>query len=136
MDHIITADDSEEIEILDKWLDWTWTLLQLFQQPESEVVLSAIDPLRAKISGRFDADVLIPELETMTKKAKMLAQGSILNHWIFTSPGSMIEGRILCLAILFCCWETCTQKDQAPLPYPPAPSAPIVFNMTVDPIRR
>ncbi len=76
MDHIITADDSEEIEILDKWLDWTWTLLQLFQQPESVVVLSAIDPLRAKISGRFDADVLIQELETMTKKAKMLAQGS------------------------------------------------------------
>jgi hypothetical protein len=26
MDHIITANDSEEIEILDKWLDWTWTL--------------------------------------------------------------------------------------------------------------
>jgi hypothetical protein len=76
MDLIITADDSEEIEILDKWLDWTWTLLQLFQQPESVVVLSAIDPLRAKISGRFDADVLIQELETMTKKAKMLAQGS------------------------------------------------------------
>jgi hypothetical protein len=43
MDHIITADDSEEIEILDKWLDWTWTLPQLFQQPESEVVISAID---------------------------------------------------------------------------------------------
>jgi hypothetical protein len=66
------------------------------------VVLSAIYPLRAKISGRFDADVLIQELETMTKKAKMLAQGSILNHWIFTSPGAMIGGRILCLAILFC----------------------------------
>jgi hypothetical protein len=39
MDHIITADDSEEVEILDKWLDWTWTLPQLFQQPESEVVI-------------------------------------------------------------------------------------------------
>jgi hypothetical protein len=34
MDHIITADDSEEVEILDKWLEWTWTLPQLFQQPE------------------------------------------------------------------------------------------------------
>jgi len=28
MDHIIMADDCE-----DKWLDWTWTLPQLFQQP-------------------------------------------------------------------------------------------------------
>ncbi len=45
-DHIIMANDSEEIEILDKWLDWTWTLPQLFQQPESEVVISAIDRLR------------------------------------------------------------------------------------------
>jgi hypothetical protein len=30
MDHIITADDSEEIEIHSKWLDWTWTLGQLY----------------------------------------------------------------------------------------------------------
>jgi hypothetical protein len=136
MDHILTANDSEQIEILDKWLDWTWTLLQLFQQPKSEVVIFAIDRLWAKISGRFDADVLIQELETMTKEAKTLAEGSFLNHWVFTSPGAMIGGMVLCLVILFCCWRTCTQKDQAPLPYPPAPSAPTVFNMTVDPIRR
>jgi hypothetical protein len=134
MDHIITADDSEEIEILDKWLDWTWTLPQLFQQPKSKVVISAIDQLRTKISGRFDADVLIQELETMTKEAKALAQENILSHWIFISPGAMIGGTILCLAILFCCWRACTRRDQAPLPYPPAPSAPTVFNMTVDPI--
>jgi hypothetical protein len=135
MDHIITADDSEEVEILDKWLDWTWTLPQLFQQPESEVVISAIDHLRTKIAGRFDADVLIQELETMSKEAKTVAQEGILSHWIFTSPGAMIGGTILCLAILFCCWKACT-RNQAPLLYPPAPSAPTVFNMTVDPIRR
>jgi hypothetical protein len=35
MDHIITADDSEEITIHSKWLDWTWTLGQLFQQSEN-----------------------------------------------------------------------------------------------------
>jgi hypothetical protein len=55
MDHIITAADSEEVEILDKWLDWIWTLPQLFQQPESEVVLLAIERLRTKIAGKFDA---------------------------------------------------------------------------------
>jgi hypothetical protein len=136
MDHIITADDSEEIEILDKWLDWAWILPQLFQQPESEVVISAIDRLRTKIAGRFDADVLIQELETMTKEAKVLAQESILSHWIFTSPRAMIGGTILCMIILLCHWRVCARKDQAPLPYPPAPSAPTVLNMTVDPIRR
>ncbi len=135
MDHIITADDSEEIEILDKWLDWTWTLPQLFQQPESEVVISAIERLRTKIAGRFNADVLIQELEMMSKEAKTVAQEGILSHWIFTSPGAMIGGMILCLVILFCCWKACA-RNQAPLPYPPAPSAPTVFNMTVDPIQR
>jgi hypothetical protein len=43
MDHIITADDSEEMDIHSKWLDWTWTLGQLFQQPENEKVTKAID---------------------------------------------------------------------------------------------
>jgi hypothetical protein len=71
MDHIITAHDSEEIKILDKWLNWTWTLPQLYQQPESEVVISAIDVLRTYSgSGRFDADILIQELEKMTKDAR------------------------------------------------------------------
>jgi hypothetical protein len=138
MSHIITADDSKEIEILDNWLEWTWTLPQLFQQPESEVVLSAIHRLWNKIAGRFDTDVLIQELETMMKEAKVVAQENVLSHWIFTSPGAMIVGTIICLLLLFCCWRFCCASGtgQAPLPYPPAPSAPTVFNMTVDPIRQ
>ena len=80
MDHIIMADDSEEVKILDKWLNWIWTLPQLFQQPESEVVLSEIERLRTKITGKFDADVLIQELETMTKEARTMAQEGILSH--------------------------------------------------------
>ena len=102
--------------------------------PKSKSI-SAIERLRTKIAGKFDADVLIQELETMTKEARTTAQEGILSHWIFTSPGAMIGGTILCLAILFCCWKACT-RGQTPLPYPPAPSVPTVFNMTVDPIRR
>jgi hypothetical protein len=59
MDHIITADDSKEIEIHSKWLDWTWTSGQLFPQPENEVVTTAIEKLWTKISGKFDADILL-----------------------------------------------------------------------------
>ncbi len=62
MDHIITADDSEEVTIHSKWLDWTWTLGQLFQQPENKVVTKAIAKLWTKISGKFDAEVLLHEL--------------------------------------------------------------------------
>jgi len=138
MDHIITADDSEEIEIHSKWLDWTWTPGQFFQQPENEMVTSAINKLRAKISGKFDAEVLLHELETMTKEAKELAKEMPFNHWIFTSPGAMIGATLVCLFMLFCCWRICHNSSlTATLAmYPSAPPAPhTVFNMTVDPIR-
>jgi hypothetical protein len=65
MDHIITADDSEKIEIHSKWLDWTWNLGQLFQQPEKEVVTAAIEKLGTKISSKLDAEVLLHKLKTM-----------------------------------------------------------------------
>jgi hypothetical protein len=139
MDHIITADDSEEITIHSKWLDWTWTLGQLFQQKESEVVASAIAQLRTRISGRFDAEVLLNELATMTKEAKELAKEAPFNHWIFTSPGAMIGATLVCLFLLFCCWRLCRNHNAQPAPYPTAPPAPptsMVYNMTVDPIRR
>ncbi len=91
MDHIITADNSEEIKIHSKWLDWTWTLGQLFQQPENEKVTAAINRLLTKISGKFDAEILINELEMMTKEAKE----NTINHWTFTTPGAMIGGAVL-----------------------------------------
>jgi hypothetical protein len=135
MDHIITADDNEELEIHSKWLDWTWTLGQLFQQPESEMVATAIDKLCTKISGKFDAKILLHELETMTKVAKEIP----VNHWTFSTPGAMISRAIICLFILFCCWRVCSSSGSTPTPcpYPSAPLAPpTVFNMTVNPIRR
>jgi hypothetical protein len=135
MDLIITADDSEEIEIHSKWLDWTWTLGQLFQQPENEMVTTAIDKLRTKISGKFKAEILVHKLETMTKNAKE----NPVSHWTFATRGAMIGGAIICLFLLFCCWRMCCNSGPAPATYP-APSAPpappTIFNMTVDPIRR
>jgi len=112
---------------------------QLFQQPENEVVTTAIAKLWNKISGKFDAEVLLHELETMTKEAKELAKEVPFNHWIFTSPGAMIGATLVCLFILFCCWRICRSNNAAttPVPYPTAPPAPLtVFNMTVDPICR
>jgi hypothetical protein len=133
MDHIITADDSEELEIHSKWLDWTWTLGQLFQQPENEKVTKAIDRLRERISGRFDADILINELETMTKEAKE----EPLTHWIFTTPGTMLGGAVLSLLLLFCCWRACRRSGNNRYPAPSAPPAPtVIVNRTVEPARR
>jgi hypothetical protein len=133
------SDDSKEIKIHSKWLDWTWTLGQLFQQLENEVVSMAIDKLRSKISGKFDAEVLLHELETMTKEAKELAKEVPFNHWIFTSPSAMIGATLVCLFMQFCSWQICRNNGPAaaPVPYlttPPAP--PTVFNITVDSICR
>jgi hypothetical protein len=133
MDHIITADDSEELEIHSKWLDWTWTLGQLFQQPENEKVTKAIDRLRERISGRFDADILINELEMMTKEAKEKP----LTHWIFTTPGAMLGGAVLSLLLLFCCWRACRSSGNNQYPVPSAPPAPtVIVNRVAEPTRR
>ncbi len=95
----------------------------------------AIAKLRTRISGKFNAEVLLHELETMTKEAKELAKEVPFNHWIFISPDAVTR---VCLFILFCCWRLCKSNNTAsPVPYPTAPPAPpTVFNMTVDPIHR
>jgi hypothetical protein len=129
MDHIITANDSKEIEIHSKRLDWTWTLGELFQQPENEVVTSAIEKLCTKISWKFDVEILLHKLETTAKEAKE----NTPNHWMFTTLRAMIGGAIICLFILFCWWRMCCSSGQAPVTYP---AQPTIFNMTVDPIQR
>jgi hypothetical protein len=134
MDHIITADDSEEIKINSKWLDWTWTwpTLSTTRKPKGH---EAIDRLRTKISGKFDAEILINELEMMTKEAK----ANTFDHWKFTTPRAIIRGAIVSLLLLFCCWRMCRSSgnNQNQYPAPSAPPAPtLVFNRTVEPIRR
>jgi len=129
------ADDSEETEIHSKWLDWTWTLGQLFQQPENEKVTEAIDRLHANISGKFDAEILINELETMTKEAKE----DPVSHWTFTTSGAMIRGAVVSLLLLFRCWRMYHNSRNNSTSYlsPLVPLAPtLIFNRTVELIRR
>jgi hypothetical protein len=132
MDHLITADDTEETEIHSKWLDWTWTIGQLFQQPENEKVTKAIEQLRQRISGKFDADTLINELKQMTLESK----SDQFNHWDFSIPGAMIGGAVIALLLLCCCWRLCRQSKDATYPTPTAPPGPLVINHTVEPARR
>jgi hypothetical protein len=77
-------------------LDWTWTIGQLFQQPENEKVTKAIEQLRQRISGKFDADTLINELQQMTLESK----SEQFNHWDFSIPGAMTGGAIVTLLLL------------------------------------
>jgi hypothetical protein len=128
MDHIIMANETEDMEVHSKWLNWTWTLRELFQQPENKIVTKAIKKIWAKISGKFDADTLLRELN-------MLVKNTTPNPWVFTSPGIKIAGAMIILLVRLCCWRKCCQSvPTLPYPVPSAPRALLVFNMNWDPI--
>jgi hypothetical protein len=102
---------------------------------ENAKVTEAIGRLCTKISGKFDAEILINELEMMIKEAK----ANTFDHWKFTTPRAMIGGTIISLLLLFCCWRMCQSSgnNQNQYPAPSAPPAPtLVFNRTVEPIRQ
>jgi hypothetical protein len=132
MDHIITADETKEIEVHSKLLDWTWTLGERLQQPENKIITNAIQKLQTQISGRFNADELLWELA--------LVKSSVtLYHWTFTSPGVMITGTMIIFLIRLCCWKKCCQSTiTQTLAYfaPSAPVASMVFNISKDPIQK
>jgi hypothetical protein len=63
MDHIITADETEDVKIHSSWLDWTVTLSQLFDHHDSEQITALIHKLREKITGVFDTCQLLQKIE-------------------------------------------------------------------------
>jgi hypothetical protein len=129
-DHVITADKTEDKEVHSKWLDWTWLLGGLFQQPENKIVTAAIQKLCTQISGKFDADILLCELNYLAKEVNP-------DHWTFTLPGGMITGAMIIFLIVLCCWMRCSQESQLTnYPTPSALPAPLILNQHLDPINR
>jgi hypothetical protein len=128
--HVIRADETEDVEVHSKWLDWTWNLGKLFQQPENKAVTAAIEKLQTQISRKFDSDILLKELNTLTKEVTT-------EHWTFASLGVMVARAMIIFFIGLCCWTKCCQGDPTPAyPAPSPPPAPLVFNMAHDPICR
>jgi hypothetical protein len=65
MDHLISADESEDMEIVNSWLDWTMSLSQLFNHNDNEQLIAMIMDLRKHINGNFDASQLLKRLGTV-----------------------------------------------------------------------
>ncbi len=63
MDHVISADESETIEIQKKTMDWTGELTELFGRANTEGIHTAVQGLRTKYNGEFDASELFKELD-------------------------------------------------------------------------
>jgi len=81
MDHVISADKSETIEIQKKTMDWTGKLAELFGRANTEGIHMAIQGLQTKYNGEFNASELFKELNQVRPAE---------THWNFTSPAAMI----------------------------------------------
>jgi hypothetical protein len=118
MDHVISADESETIEIQRKTMDWAGEIADLFGRANTEGIHKAIQGLRTKYNGEFDASELFKELDQI-KPAEA--------HWTFTSPAAMIGIALALFLIGMLIWKKCfstTQVTEASLPAPSAPPMP------------
>jgi hypothetical protein len=84
MDHLISADDSEETDILNAWLDWTMSLPELFNHEDTVQLTAMIKDIRKHITGDFDASHLLKLLDNVQKPFSA-------DHWRFSSPAVMLE---------------------------------------------
>jgi hypothetical protein len=76
MDHIITAEDSDDFEIRTTWLDWTMTLAQLFDHEDTEQLMHLAKQIKSTISGTFDASELLQWLDALNEPFQS-------HHWLF-----------------------------------------------------
>jgi hypothetical protein len=115
MHHLITADDSEDMEILNSWLNWTMSLSQLFNHDDNVQLTAMITDIRQHINGDFDASQLLKRLHNVQKPFSA-------EHWRFSSPAAMLGIAILIAVISFAVWKKyCAQASQtATAPPPPA----------------
>jgi hypothetical protein len=115
MDHVISADESETIEIQRKTMDWAGEIADLFGRANTEGIHKAIQGLRTKYNGEFDASELFKELDQI-KPAEA--------HWTFTSPAAMIGIALALFLIGMLIWKKCFSTNRTTEATPPAPSAP------------
>jgi hypothetical protein len=117
MDHIITVDNAEELEIHSTWLDWRMTLQQLFNYHDGEQINEVILELRSKITGEFDASQLLQRLDNLDKPF-------LSAHWLFSSQAAMIVKFLLQAFISFAMYKQCCAKSTTELPVSMTLSAP------------
>ncbi len=63
MDHVISADKSEDLIIDAKPLNWAWNLNQFFNHEDEAAILKAIQDLRETHNGEFDTGELFKRIE-------------------------------------------------------------------------
>jgi hypothetical protein len=120
MDHLITADKSEDMEVHSTWLDWTITLSQLFDHTDTEQITNAVHKIRNTMTGSFDASEFLHQLEKLNQPFQS-------SHWVVSSPAAMICFAFIISLLSFTIWKNCCTKPDTQ-PALPALSAPTAVN--------
>jgi hypothetical protein len=103
MDHIISADESETIEVKIKTMDWAGEITDLFHYRNKETIHQAVQGLHTRYNGEFNATILLEQLVQLQ---------TLDPHWAFTSPAAMIGAAICIFATGFCFWKCCCQNKK------------------------
>jgi hypothetical protein len=124
MDHVISADESETIEIAIKTMDWAGEITDLFHYENKDAIHQAVQGLRNRYNREFDTMVLLNQLDQLDQQGQLKTPDT---HWIFTSPATMIGAAICLFGLGYCLWRCCCQTTMTTViqPQPSAPPMPM-----------
>jgi hypothetical protein len=111
VDHVISADESETIEVKIKTMDRAGKITDLFHYGNKEAIHQAVQELRTQYNGEFEATILLDQLDQLKIPDV---------HWAFTSPTAMIRAAICLFAVGTCLWKCCCRTKGDPTPQPSA----------------
>jgi len=116
MDHMISAEESEMIEIRIKAMDWAREITDLFCHGNKETIHQTVQGLRTRCNGEFDATILLDQLDNLQTPD---------SHWSFTSLAAMIGAAICTFTMGVCIWKICRRPKEPSTPTPSALPMPM-----------
>ncbi len=115
MDHVISTNKLETIEVAIKTMDWAGKITDLFHYGNKEAIHQAVQGLRTRYNAEFDTTILLDQLDQLKTPD---------THWALTSPAAMIGAAICLFGLGYCLWRCyCRTSTMAPLQLsaPPMP---------------
>jgi hypothetical protein len=116
MDHVISSNKLETIEVAIKTMDWAGKITDLFHYGNKEAIHQAVQGLRTRYNGEFDATILLDQLDQLKTPD---------THWAFESPAAMIGAAICLFGLGYCLWRCCCRTSTTAPPQLSAPPMPM-----------
>jgi hypothetical protein len=97
-------------------MDWAGEITDLFHYGKQEAIHQAVQGLRTRYNGKFDATILLDQLDHLQTPDP---------HWAFTSSAAMIGADICIFAVGLCLWRCCRRTKEDSMTRPSAPPMPM-----------